>query len=469
MRILLLGTGAADGLPNPFCRCITCQDARERGQVRMRSSALVDGQILIDPGPDVPQAIARAGRDLHDAREWLITHGHPDHLDPLLLLLRDWVLPHAPLTIRGPRAAIDRLTHWLSPTGNVRLEVATPGDVADVDVDGTHYRLTAHRADHRAPQGPADDLADEALLWSIESGNARFLYATDTGPKPQISGGPFDLVALDETFGPKSDHATGHLDFHTMPQLLKQWRSEGVIDERTRIAATHIGHHNPPLAELRKTLRSWEMDVYDDGTELDTGGHVADIGEHTQHSTTLITGGMRSGKSYLAEQLAGDYESVTYVATARLREDPEWSERISRHRQRRPSHWQTVETADPTQVLREATANHCVLIDCLSLWLTHRLDDLDAWNRLDDRVEIEKAITDDIATLAESIVSCAADVICVTNEVGMTLVSTDPGARLFTDLLGKLNARLSAQMSTVLFVVAGRALELPTPTHRRPS
>ena len=81
MRVHLLGTGAADGLPNPFCRCLTCDEARIRGAVRARSSALVNGVILIDPGPDVAQSIARIGRDLGETKHWLITQLREERRD----------------------------------------------------------------------------------------------------------------------------------------------------------------------------------------------------------------------------------------------------------------------------------------------------------------------------------------------------------------------------------------------------
>lgn len=60
---------------------------------------------------------------------------------------------------------------------------------------------------------------------------------------------------------------------------------------------------------------------------------------------TLVTGGIRSGKSALAENLLG--ADATYVATAPGRDDdPDWAARIRDHRARRPASWRTVETSD---------------------------------------------------------------------------------------------------------------------------
>ena len=96
-------------------------------------------------------------------------------------------------------------------------------------------------------------------------------------------------------------------------------------------------------------------------------------------SVTLVLGGARSGKSRYAESLLRGHPSVTYVAPGDVPDgsDPEWAERISLHQARRPPEWSTLETTDLAAVIR--AAQHPVLIDCLSTWLTHLIDDIDAW------------------------------------------------------------------------------------------
>src|SRR5688500_13278495 len=86
---------------------------------------------------------------------------------------------------------------------------------------------------------------------------------------------------------------------------------------------------------------------------------------------TLILGGVRSGKSRFAEDLAAKLPPVTYIATS-LSGDPEMQGRIEKHRERRPADWRTVEC---TWHLRGAVQQHggngCLLVDCVSLWLTN--------------------------------------------------------------------------------------------------
>ncbi len=122
--------------------------------------------------------------------------------------------------------------------------------------------------------------------------------------------------------------------------------------------------------------------------------------------------------------------AVTYVATSGQRpDDAEWQHRIALHRARRPAHWSTVETTDVAGVLAAAPAGSVVLVDCLALWLTAQLDELDAWQRceagLADQVRAEAAAR--TTALVDALEGSAADVVLVTNEVGMGVV---PGHRV---------------------------------------
>ena len=87
-------------------------------------------------------------------------------------------------------------------------------------------------------------------------------------------------------------------------------------------------------------------------------------------AVTLVTGGIRSGKSRHAEGLASAVSDVTVVATGPLDEgaDEEWARRLALHRERRPSGWSVLETLDVAGVL--AAARGTVIVDCLGTWVT---------------------------------------------------------------------------------------------------
>lgn len=170
---------------------------------------------------------------------------------------------------------------------------------------------------------------------------------------------------------------------------------------------------------------------------------------------TLILGGARSGKSVAAERLLSDEPEVLYVATGGDgSSDPEWAERIAKHRARRPATWGLAETIDLVPLLD--SPGPPVLIDCLTLWLSRTMDALDIWSDLSraDLVDVE------IARLAESWSRTPRRAVAVSNDVGSGVVPADAGTRLFRDLMGRLNTTISLNSTTALWTIAGRTLPL---------
>jgi len=173
----------------------------------------------------------------------------------------------------------------------------------------------------------------------------------------------------------------------------------------------------------------------------------------------LVTGGVRSGKSFHAESLLVAEPHVTYVAPgpeADVDADPEWAARVAIHRARRPDHWDTIETHDLAAAVRGAEG--AVLIDCLGTWLTSVIDELDGWDQLRD--DWEPVLLDRLADTVEAISEHAGTVVAVTNEVGMSVVPEHRSGRVFRDLLGIVNQRVAQECDDVLLVVAGRTLRL---------
>lgn len=460
MRITILGSGSADGWPNPFCVCHSCSTERAAGRARQPSSALVDDVVLIDCGPTTPHLPGGAA-PLDRLEHLLITHGHPDHLHPAVLLTRQWAHPTHCLHVWGPSRAIDLCRDWVAPDALVEFHVLAPGDDAELPTSLGTYRLSVWSARHA--HGDGDALAEEALLFTVaDPQGARLLYATDTGPFPVDEVGlpsdPVDVLLMDETFGDHTTHGTGHLDLATMPIVLADLRAGGVVTQGTRVLATHLSHHNPPTPQLRSRLGDLGIEVAEDGMVVDTS---ASGGAHHH----LVLGGARSGKSHYAEMLAAEATHVTYVATSGERpDDPEWLERVRRHRERRPQDWATIETTDLGAVLTDAAPGTTVLVDCLALWLTAVLDDVDAWSRLEngEHAEIEAEARRRIEDLVAGVVGCPADLVLVSNEVGMGVVPATASGRLFRDLLGALNALLAQHVRDVTLMVAGRPMPVPT-------
>ncbi|WP_349256193.1 bifunctional adenosylcobinamide kinase/adenosylcobinamide-phosphate guanylyltransferase [Banduia mediterranea] len=161
---------------------------------------------------------------------------------------------------------------------------------------------------------------------------------------------------------------------------------------------------------------------------------------------TLVLGGARSGKSRYAETLAsaGGCE-VVYIATAQAR-DAEMRARIGHHRESRPSHWTTLEEplALSRVLRRHATNGRCLLVDCLTLWLSNLLCNEDA--ELADR---------EIEALLECLPALNGGVILVSNETGLGVVPTGELTRRYVDQAGRLHQALATLCERVVFVTAG--------------
>jgi adenosylcobinamide kinase/adenosylcobinamide-phosphate guanylyltransferase len=173
--------------------------------------------------------------------------------------------------------------------------------------------------------------------------------------------------------------------------------------------------------------------------------------------TILVLGGTRSGKSRLAERLAGERPPVAYVATATLDPtDPEMTARIARHRAGRPASWATHEVArDLVGALPPLAAGEgSVVVDCATLWISNLLLGLGDGPALDDA-----AILDEVVRAAGASRG-GARVVWVSNEVGSGIVPIDPLARRFADLQGLANQRLAAACDQVHLCVAGLAIRL---------
>lgn len=459
MRIHLLGTGSADGLPNPFCDCATCTDARNTGRTRGPSSALIDEVLLVDPGPGSGPAAGRQGTSLRHVAAVLITHGHPDHLAPEFLLWRSWISDLDTLHIYGPEHAIARCEHWVAPDAPVAFHIVCPGDTFTAHTAQGDYAVHVVPSSHG--HGNGDIYAEEAVLFDISAPDGdTLLYATDTAAlNPAalavLRDRAFTAVLIEETFGHRHDSA-GHLNLAELNKTLADLHSVGAVTPTTDVIAFHLSHHNPPADELHEALAHIGARMVDDGTIIDT--------RQPARVRELIIGGVRSGKSVHAEAVAARAGNVTYVATGGERpDDAEWRERVAAHRDRRPADWRTVETTDLVGTLANASAHDTLLIDCIGMWLTAQLDQAGAWTpeHQATALNVVHAAIDD---LVHAVANCPARLIIVTNEVGQGVVPATASGRLFRDLLGITNTRLAQVCTETTFMVAGRALatrELP--------
>jgi adenosylcobinamide kinase / adenosylcobinamide-phosphate guanylyltransferase len=171
----------------------------------------------------------------------------------------------------------------------------------------------------------------------------------------------------------------------------------------------------------------------------------------------LILGGARSGKSGLAEQQAKQSgKQVVYIATAdRRHNDAEMDARIAHHKQQRPSEWPTIEAPVELAAALQASdsSDHCILVDCLTLWLTNCLFS-DAPNSPNNTWEEQRQ------TLLDTLPTLSADIILVSNEVGWGIVPMGEVNRRFVDETGFLHQAIAPLADRVILTAAGLPMVL---------
>ena len=177
----------------------------------------------------------------------------------------------------------------------------------------------------------------------------------------------------------------------------------------------------------------------------------------------LIIGGARSGKSTLAEKRAVDSGlHVIYVATAQAL-DGEMERRIALHQARRPATWGLVEA--PLGLAATLAANAapgvCLLVDCLTLWLSNLLFAGVAAKQAEAGEAVDCALfAGEVQALVDTLPKLPGQIIMVSNEVGWGLVPMAAVSRLFADEQGRLNQRVAAVCEQVTLVAAGLPLKL---------
>lgn len=161
---------------------------------------------------------------------------------------------------------------------------------------------------------------------------------------------------------------------------------------------------------------------------------------------TLILGGVRSGKSRLGERLATESGlSVICIVTATAN-DQEMRQRIAAHRARRPLGWSVVE--EPLQLAtvleNQAASDRCLLVDCLTLWLSNLL-------ATDDLGRLEQERTALLQTLSRQ----SGQIILVSNETNMGVTPMGELSRRYCDEAGRLHQELARICDRVILTIAG--------------
>lgn len=185
----------------------------------------------------------------------------------------------------------------------------------------------------------------------------------------------------------------------------------------------------------------------------------------------LITGGIRSGKSAMAQSLLARRDrlgcTVGVVVFGRRGVDEEFDARIARHQSDRPEHYLVIEGDSSDQWLEQLTCCDVLMVDCIGT-LAGLIIEASAQTLCGDEYLALESLPPAVLERAEhvlkqrvtALLALSADVVFVTNEVGMGGIAAWPSSRLFADVLGRANRYLVDQCDCSYLCIAGRAIAL---------
>ena len=259
MKIHYLGTAAYDAIPSPFCHCETCRKSKALGgrNIRTRSQALVNDDLLLDFNPDTVTHFLTYGIDWDRIDNCLITHSHEDHLYVSDMAIPQFGTdPHRVHYFAG-KAGYDQILEQLRSTpvmlSKNLAEVTLAEPLREFFAGG--YRILPLPANH--------DPASSPLIYAIERDGKRMLYAHDTGlfPEETVQAlktfGRFDLISFDCTGAVATEGwVDGHMSLKTNLIMVERLTREGIMDSGSIRVANHFSHNG--LATYDETVKQAE-------------------------------------------------------------------------------------------------------------------------------------------------------------------------------------------------------------------
>ena len=271
MKIKYLGTAAYEGVPAPFCNCRVCKKSLERGgrNIRSRSQALVDDELLIDFNADTVAHYHKYGFDWEKLCGCLITHSHCDHLyaDDIEIAAKGYSHDHKTLNFFSARSGYEIIKAVADKTdGGASVALVNAGERFSVG----GYSVLPLWANHSEKTSP--------VIYSITRGGKKLLYAHDTGVFPEKSWellkteGRFGLISLDCTgcLALGGDWVDGHMSIGTVVKTVARMKKEGIADENTVVVINHFSHNGgQSYEEMLEEAAKHNLTVSYDGMEIE--------------------------------------------------------------------------------------------------------------------------------------------------------------------------------------------------------
>lgn len=248
MRLKYLGTAAYEGVPSLFCDCEVCRKSAAAGgkNLRSRSQALLNDDLLIDFPADTVWHSQKYGLDWNKITDCIVTHSHSDHLYPkdVAMLAKDYAHGTSKLHFHCGESGLRQLEEVAAREHiGERLELSLVEPFKPFTVCGGKYKVLPLPADHAQDTSP--------VIYAIEGEGKRLLYAHDTGMFSESvwdglrSFGRLDFVSLDCTgcLGLTSEWVHGHMSYRTGRMAIDRMKQEGVADDNTVFVLNHFSHN----------------------------------------------------------------------------------------------------------------------------------------------------------------------------------------------------------------------------------
>jgi phosphoribosyl 1,2-cyclic phosphate phosphodiesterase len=289
MKIIFLGTAAAEMYPGVWCDCDYCNYARKHGgrNIRFTSSIHFADKCIIDFPGDIFNKAMQYNIDLLPTELLLCTHSHEDHFSPWTL---HWRYKHfgtddipgeekynAPcarftdlplLSVYGNRKILYKLEKIFDgrEMADFALDFSIPEVYREYHSKGVDFipMIASHR----------DTDSERGLIYLVHAQGKAFLYATDSDKyidrtRDCIKAHKVDAVIMEATYG-KRDMGPGHMTLDRVMEEVEFFRQNDIFTGEPKVILTHMSPHRcPPYDRLVEMLRGTCMESAWDGMVLE--------------------------------------------------------------------------------------------------------------------------------------------------------------------------------------------------------
>lgn len=277
MKIKILGSAAAEGVPALFCKCPMCQYARDNlgKEVRKRSSVMIDKSIVIDLGPDALWNSVSAGICYDTVSYILFSHSHFDHLSISSLLLASNKYRCYGLNYKRKIVGSKETYQYLVSQAEVmkcddfwelyEYIIVAPYDILKLG----DYSVTVLPSNHTNDE--------QSLFFIVSDSTATLFYGTDAKPYSieevfgRILPIKFDIIISDCTYGLRAAYKGRHMGLPDNLSIQQEMLKKGMLYQYSVYILTHFSHDSlMPYAKIDKAAQKHNMVIAYDEMEIDT-------------------------------------------------------------------------------------------------------------------------------------------------------------------------------------------------------